>query len=146
MGTEQSKFAPTAAAQRPKVLIIDDDELVAGTLVHSLKAEFDVFTIHDAQQALDRVVSDPSIDLVYCDLMMRGLSGMDIYEQVRERAPQYLPKLVFMTGGAFTKRATAFVEEVADAVVYKPFSIVPETRRRLGLVGSASADQHPHAG
>ncbi|HEY0715609.1 MAG TPA: response regulator [Polyangia bacterium] len=130
MGTEQSS---SAAVARPKVLIIDDDDLVSGTLVHSLKAEFDVFAINDAQQALDRVLSDPTIDLVYCDLMMKGMSGMDIYDEVRSRAPDQLRKLVFMTGGAFTRRATNFVEEVGDAVVYKPFSIVPETRRRLGL-------------
>ncbi|HEY0710932.1 MAG TPA: response regulator [Polyangia bacterium] len=128
---------------RSKILIIDDDDLVAGTLVHSLKGEFDVTAIHDAHQALDRVLSDPSIDLVYCDLMMRGLSGMDIYEQVRARAPDYLPKLVFMTGGAFTKRATAFVEEVSDSVVYKPFSIVTETRRRLGLPSASTSAPRP---
>src|SRR5688500_4636943 len=112
MGNETISAA-TPQAPRSKVLIIDDDDLVAGTLVHSLKADFDVLAIHDASKALDCLLSDPTIDLVYCDLMMRGLSGMDIYEQVRDRAPQYLPKLVFMTGGAFTKRASAFVEEVS---------------------------------
>jgi CheY-like chemotaxis protein len=142
MGTEQPNAAATSA-RRPKILIIDDDDLVAGTLVHSLKAEFDVVAIHDARQALDRVLSDPSIDLVYCDLMMKGLTGMDIYDQVRERAPQHLPKLVFMTGGAFTKRASTFIEHVGDAVVYKPFSIMPETRRRLAGTGAAPTPASP---
>jgi hypothetical protein len=64
--------------------------------------------------------------------MMNETTGMDIYDRIAERAPAELPKLVFMTGGAFTPRAARFVEEREDVVVHKPFDVVAETRRRLG--------------
>ena len=72
-------------------------------------------------------------DLAYCDLMMSGITGMDIYERVRARCPRRLCKLVFMTGGAFVPRAAQFVERVPESVVFKPFDILAETRRRLGI-------------
>jgi PAS domain S-box-containing protein len=120
-------------AHRPRVLLIDDDEGVALTLAQALRDDFEVQTEHDARRALDLLLTGPRFDLVYCDLMMRGLTGMDIHERLREGAPELLHKLVFMTGGAFTPRAACFVERDPRVVVYKPFDILGETRRRLGL-------------
>jgi PAS domain S-box-containing protein len=121
----------TTGGRRARLLIVDDDEGVARVLVQTLKSEFDVRAVLDGQEALALVLNDAGIDLVYCDLMMRGLSGMELYEAIRRRAPERLPKMVFMTGGAFTAHAAQFVEQLGDAVVYKPFDIVAETRRRL---------------
>ena len=39
-----------------------------------------------------------------------------------------------MTGGAFTPEAADFVEQYPEAVVYKPFDIVAEARRRLATL------------
>jgi PAS domain S-box-containing protein len=128
--------APAPPARRSpakggRVLIIDDDEMVAATLVNSLRREYEVTALHDAKEALDLLLSEARVDLVYCDLMMKGLTGMDIYERLKAEAPHRLAALVFMTGGAFTGRAATFVDERADAVVYKPFSVLEETQRRL---------------
>jgi PAS domain S-box-containing protein len=130
--------APRRAESRPtqgrgaRILIIDDDRGVARILVESLKDEFEARAVLDGQQALELLLGDPGLDLVYCDLMMGGLSGMDLYQALAQRAPDRLRKLVFMTGGAFTGPAAAFVERLGDAIVYKPFDILAETRRRLG--------------
>ena len=130
-----SASTPAEAAggegRRPRVLIIDDDERVARVLMQSLKDEFEVRVVLDGSEALELLLADPGIDLVYCDLMMKGCDGMQLHDIVSDRAPDRVGKLVFMTGGAFTARATAFVERLADAVVYKPFDILAETRRRL---------------
>jgi signal transduction histidine kinase len=128
--------APVPEARRAgkrggRVLIIDDDELVAATLVNSLRGDYEVTAVHDAKDALDLLLSDARLDLVYCDLMMKGLTGVDLHERLQVEAPHRLPALVFMTGGAFTARAAGFVDEHAGAVVYKPFSIVEETARRM---------------
>jgi CheY-like chemotaxis protein len=71
------------------------------------------------------------VDLVFCDLMMKGMSGMDLREALAARAPAQVAKVVFMTGGAFTPRARAFRERHADQCVDKPFNVVEEASRRL---------------
>jgi CheY-like chemotaxis protein len=64
--------------------------------------------------------------------MMTGFSGLDLHDELRRSAPERLRKLVFMTGGAFTAEAQAFVEHRRDVVVQKPFDIVADARRRVG--------------
>jgi len=120
-----------AVAGRPRVLVIDDDEGVARILVQTLKPEFDARGVTDAREALELLIADDGIALAYCDLMMGGLSGMELFETLQERAPARAAKLVFMTGGAFTADAAGFVERQGGAVVYKPFDVLAETRHRL---------------
>jgi two-component system NtrC family sensor kinase len=76
-------------------------------------------------------VTEDAFDLVFCDLMMHGLSGMELAAQLARRAPERLARVVFMTGGAFVPAAARFMAEHADACLEKPFDVVAETRRRL---------------
>jgi CheY-like chemotaxis protein len=71
-------------------------------------------------------------DLVYCDLMMKGMTGMDIAATLEKQAPSRFPRLVFMTGGAFVPRAAAFVVQHRDRCVEKPFDAAQDARRRRG--------------
>jgi CheY-like chemotaxis protein len=71
------------------------------------------------------------VDLIYCDLMMTGMTGMDLAQVLATEAPEIARKMVFMTGGAFSPRAREFVARHADRTVDKPFDIVAETIRRL---------------
>jgi two-component system cell cycle sensor histidine kinase/response regulator CckA len=125
--------APVEAppGRRERVLIIDDDERVARTLVALLSDEFEVRAVLDGREALELLVADRGLALAYCDLMMGGLTGMELHEALVRRAPDRVSRLVFMTGGAYTASASTFVQRMGDAVVYKPFDILSETRRRL---------------
>ena len=79
------------------------------------------------------------VDLIYCDLMMTGMTGMDLGQALAIEAPDIGRKMVFMTGGAFSPRAREFVAQHADRTVDKPFDIVAETLRRLALIGPVFA-------
>ena len=85
----------------------------------------------DLDALWEALLGDAPLDLAYCDLMMGGVSGVELFATLRRRAPDRVRKLVFMTGGAFTGPAARFVESLGDAVVYKPFDVLAETRRRL---------------
>jgi len=60
---------------------------------------------------------------VMCDLLMPGMSGMALYEQLKAARPGLEQKLVFMTGGAFTQRAAEFLNNVNNPRVEKPFDV-----------------------
>jgi CheY-like chemotaxis protein len=124
------RVPPAPSGVRQRVVVVDDDHAVAQMLAASLEDEYDVRVVHDSTQAIE-LLARSEFDLAYCDLMMQGLTGVDIYDQLQARAPQALPRLVFMTGGAFTRRTAEFTKRFPDQVVYKPFDIVVETHRRL---------------
>jgi signal transduction histidine kinase len=116
-----------------RILIIDDDTRVAAALVSRFDDRgVEVRAVHDGRQGLDIILSDDGIDLVYCDLMMKDFSGLDLHEALRRHAPERLHKIVFMTGGAFTAEAQAFVDRRHDVVVQKPFDIVADASQRVG--------------
>jgi len=120
-------------ARRSRVLIIDDDALVARALVSRFHGgPFDVRAVHDGRVGLELILADEDLDLVYCDLMMNGFSGIDVYEAARRRAPERAEKVVFMSGGAFTTEARSFLAERRHAFVQKPFDILEDARRRIG--------------
>lgn len=126
--------APAPPTGSGHVLIVDDDPRVAKILRVQLEsAGYRVTVETEASRALDRLVDGATgIDLAYCDLMMKGMSGMDLADAVSKRAPSRADRLVFMTGGAFTPHAREFRVSHAAHCVEKPFDVVAETSRRLG--------------
>jgi PAS domain S-box-containing protein len=118
---------------RGHVMVVDDEPPVANLLRLQLEAAGYRVTLEtEAERALERLTSgSDGIDLVYCDLMMKGMSGMDLADALATRAPSQLDRVVFMTGGAFTSRARDFRDVRAARCVDKPFDVVTETAHRL---------------
>ena len=69
-----------------------------------------------------------NFDVVLCDLMMPGRTGMDLYEIVRRERPELLPSIVFVTGGAFTNTAREFLARVPNPTVSKPIDTAELSR------------------
>ena len=114
-----------AAARRHRILVVDD-EVQLGRLIQGFLAEYDVTVATSGMEGQNKLDSAQSFDLILCDLMMPDVTGMDLYEYVRRVRPELCARFVFMTGGAFTSPAIAFLDEVAargNACVEKPFRI-----------------------
>lgn len=126
------KAAQNGASRRGRILLVDDEPLLEQALSDTLRhAGHEVMSVRSGAKALELLLSPEPFDLVYCDLMMRGMTGMDLAGTLRERAPNRLPRIIFMSGGAFTQEARDFLEAHRDQSVDKPFDIVSETRVRL---------------
>jgi signal transduction histidine kinase/CheY-like chemotaxis protein len=108
------------ATPNHRVLVIDDDALVAKTLARILN-EHEVEVVTNGRDALERLSRDGSaIDLVLCDLMMPDMTGMELYETIEQRMPALSQRFVFISGGGVTERARLFIERHADRVLAKP--------------------------
>jgi CheY-like chemotaxis protein len=114
---------PPPTAPRLRVLIVDDEVAIGRTLAIGLADDFEVATAESGRQALELLGAEDRFDVVLCDLMMPEVSGMEVYERVAERWPRLATRFVFVTGGAFTERARAFVERVGAPVLEKPFEL-----------------------
>ncbi len=62
-------------------------------------------------------------DVIFCDLMMPDISGMDVYAEVARIAPAQAARMVFITGGAFTVRGRAFLEQTKNKHLEKPIDL-----------------------
>jgi DNA-binding NtrC family response regulator len=139
--------APAADVPAPAlsahVLIIDDDPQITSALCGQLKrAGYRASACSTGAAGLRRILTASDIDLVFCDLMMKGVSGMELHAQLLEQDPSLLHKVVFMTGGACSPSARQFVLEHPAVVVEKPFDLIAETDRRLAPASSSRAVPH----
>jgi CheY-like chemotaxis protein len=113
----------THQENRGRLLVVDDEPQIGNTLRLLLQPECDVVPITSAREALRRLASGEEFDLIFCDLMMPDMTGMDFHEQLRRISPKEAERVVFMTGGVFSARSRVFVETIKNRCIDKPFDI-----------------------
>lgn len=106
-----------------RILVIDDEEAVCRTLKRLLEGRHDVTTNTDPAAALGRIAAGETFDVIFCDVMMPTMSGVDFYEAIQRVRPHLASRIVFLTGGAFSERTTRFLQGAAIRVLLKPFSM-----------------------
>jgi CheY-like chemotaxis protein len=111
------------AAGRGRLLVVDDERQIGNTLRLLLQPECEVVPLTSAREALRRLASGERFDLIFCDLMMPEMTGMDFHDQLRSVAPAQADRIVFMTGGVFSTRSRDFLENVKNPCIDKPFDI-----------------------
>jgi CheY-like chemotaxis protein len=120
-------FVPSQDAGREsgrpaRVLVVDDDLLVARAVKRSLRSH-DVVALASGRDALARLEAGERFDVILCDLIMPDITGMDLHEALARLAPDQARRMVFVTGGAITTRARDFVATTRNEVVEKPFDV-----------------------
>jgi CheY-like chemotaxis protein len=118
----ESPSVDTASHRRGRVLVVDDEVAVGTAMGRVLQREHTVVIEADAREALARLAHE-DFDVIFCDLMMPAMSGVEFYETLARSNPAAARRVVFMTGGAFTARSTNFLESVANVSIAKPFDV-----------------------
>ena len=113
---------PPPAPARARILVVDDEPLV-GTVLRRTLTEHEVTVVESGPAALDRISAGEKYDVVLSDLLMPGMSGMELYRTLVERDPVLARRFVFLTGGAFTPAAREFLETEQVAFIEKPFDL-----------------------
>jgi len=118
--TDRSEDTWDAESKAARILIVDDEQAILTSLRIAL-SRYQVESVEDGQAAIDRLTSDPPFDLILCDLIMPGVGGADVHKWASEHQPELLPRIIFMTGGAFTVDVRDFLGTVPCTVLHKPF-------------------------
>jgi PAS domain S-box-containing protein len=119
--TEPGKEPDTVP--RGKILVVDDESTVGYAIGRILSSQHEVTVLTSGEEARQVLTEDASFDLILCDMMMPQFSGMDLYDWLLSANPDMGSRLVFMTGGAFTPKATEYLERVSNLHVEKPFDV-----------------------
>ncbi|MET0790916.1 MAG: ATP-binding protein, partial [Polyangiaceae bacterium] len=125
--------------QRGRLLVVDDEVSVARTLKALLQKEHDVVLASDGNHALEAIAQNgtDAFDVIMCDLMMPGMSGMELYERLRQTHPGLEERMVFMTGGVSMDRAREFLASRVNLTFEKPFDFDRLRRALRRLVEAA---------
>jgi CheY-like chemotaxis protein len=102
---------------------VDDEPLIVKSLTRMLGSRATVVGETVAQRALELVLGDPPFDAVVCDVMMPGMTGVDLHARVAREKPERARRFVFITGGTYTARAREYLERAANPRLDKPFDV-----------------------
>ena len=138
---------------KQRILIVDDEEDICMILSYSLqKAGYETLVAHSAEEALailSPIANSPSpISLILLDIMMDGMSGLEMAEKLRRSttgaadlqrsdlpstAQRTTPPIIFLTALADESTLLKGFNLGADDYITKPFR-VPEMIARVGAV------------
>jgi CheY-like chemotaxis protein len=114
------------------ILVVDDEPLVCTLLARILReAGYRALEAHCGPDALDQVRQTPYVALVITDIMMPGMTGLELAEAVRRERPA-LPVLFTSAHTPASLRAHGLRD--SDEVLAKPFSpkeLLAEVRHHL---------------
>lgn len=130
-----------ATSRRGRVMCIDDEQAVLRTVARVLTEQHDVLAVARAADALSHIARGEKFDIIFCDLMMPEMTGVDFYHTIKTANPGLAERIVFLTGGAFSDAAEAFLESCANLVVLKPFKVLELRRVVADYVGTADSGQ-----
>jgi len=103
-----------------KVLVVDDDPAVRKSIDRVLTNKgYAVITAQNGEEAL-RKLNDEKYDLVYTDIRMPGIDGLEVAEQVKARKP-WTPVVIITGYGTDEAQARAKAAGVSS-FVHKPLS------------------------
>ena len=103
-----------------KVLVVDDDPVVGKSFDRVLSEKgYVVITASNGQEALDKLGAE-SFDVVYTDIKMPGMDGLEVAERVKAKRP-WVP-VVIVTGYGTTANEARAEAAGVSAFLHKPLS------------------------
>ena len=106
--------------QPNKILVVDDSKLMH-KMYEVMLRQYTLIRAVDGQEALDRLDEHPDVDLIFLDINMPKMNGLEFLEKVKQdSAKADIPVVIISTEGKEedTQRG---LEAGAVAYIKKPF-------------------------
>ena len=117
-----------------KILVVDDEVTVGTSIANALISEtIDVETVLSAEEAFKKDLKD--FNIVITDLMMPGISGMDLLKKLKEEEIE--AEVIMITGYPSVKSAVESIKIGAFDYLPKPF-----TPKELRSVVQRAIEKH----
>jgi signal transduction histidine kinase/CheY-like chemotaxis protein len=137
----QSLAPEDGPARSARVLLIDDEPAVLRGLGRVLRGH-EVAMATDGREGVELYKSG-RFDIVFCDLMMPGFSGIDFVQELERLGPGHAARVVLMTGGIVSDAIQSSVSKSSSRCITKPLDSAQ--LRRL-IAKSVSAGGQPAGG
>jgi PAS domain S-box-containing protein len=126
---------PVAVVEPPRrrILLIDDEAPIRRAVAHLLEQQHDIVVADGGEAALQQIRGGETFDAILCDLMMPLMTGMDLFDRLRDEAPALAKRTIFMTGGAFSQRSSQFLATCGRPHIEKPFDRITLARALSAL-------------
>ena len=115
------------AADRPKVLIVDDSKVIRLAARKMLSENYDIHLAEDGQVAWEALQENEDISVVFTDLSMPNMNGMELLNNIRSSDTDRIMSIpvIIMTGADDTEATKQAVFDAgATDFISKPFESI----------------------
>lgn len=130
-----------------RILVVDDDPLLAEMLRAMVRAcvpeDSSIEVANSGAKAAALLESGAPYDAVLCDVIMPGMSGLDLYRRLERSANPMARRLVLVTGGAITEAMVSALARVPAPRLHKPFELAQLRAVLSAVLGPSSAPDRP---
>ncbi|MCK6544429.1 ATP-binding protein [Myxococcota bacterium] len=123
---------------RGRVFVVDDEPEIREVLARELGRDHELVTAASGEEARAILGRDAQFDVLYCDLMMPRMSGMELHAWIARERPELAARVVFMSGGAFTSEASQYLAKLPNRRIDKPFDRAAFRRLTAELIRGRS--------
>lgn len=109
--------------RRSKILMVDDEPVILSILNRALGTHHDCVATTRASEALERLQAGERFDVILCDLMMPGMDGRQLFDEITRLDEKQASRVMFLSGGAYTPGLQAFLSKVPNERIQKPFDV-----------------------
>lgn len=126
-----------------RILIVDDEDDILDLLQYNLKRNgFETLVARDGVTALDRARTE-SPDLIILDIMMPGMSGIDVCRRIRQDAHLRTIPVLMLTARTEEEDQVKGLDVGADIYLGKPVSVPILISQIKALLRSAQRSETP---
>jgi two-component system, cell cycle sensor histidine kinase and response regulator CckA len=116
----RAESPPPLTGASARILVIDDDARVLAAVARLLRPLHEVVTARGAEDALALLQQGALFDVIVCDLLMPSMSGMDLYRQLGQQAPELARRMIFLSGGSNTALGRDAFGDIPNLILQKP--------------------------
>lgn len=127
---------------RGRILLVDDEPAIR-TAISSILRHHEVVAVGSSTEAKATLLEDRSFDLIISDMMMPEMSGEDLHRWLVSVDEVLASRLIFITGGAFTPRARAYLAQTGIETIDKPFDVPVFVRIVDGRIRASGSHTPP---
>jgi CheY-like chemotaxis protein len=105
-----------------RILLVDDEPMLLKSFARYLGGArgHDVVCAGSGSEALAQLEAGDAADLIFCDLTMPGIDGVEVHRAICENRPQWRGRFVFLTGGVIDEATRSYVQNSGALVLSKP--------------------------
>jgi CheY-like chemotaxis protein len=126
---------PAPSGAKKKILVAEDDPAIATLVQKVLSQHFQVTVVTDGPGAIAAATREPRPDLLLLDVMMPGMDGLAVAQQLRQVPVLKNIPIIFLTAKGSPTDVIKGIQHGARHYITKPFKIddlLAKVKKALG--------------
>lgn len=105
------------------VLLVDDEEYIVNVLREIISHWIpDIDSVQSGREALE-MIKKKDYDFILSDIRMPDMSGMELYQRLREFKSELADRFIFLSGDTHSDDVRCFLEATMVKYLNKPFQV-----------------------